>query len=156
MEEEIFCINHPDRATLVRCSNCESPICPKCMVLTPVGQKCLVCGRVEFKGPGSARRYGAGVAGLLTAAILQVAVLLLQLGILAFVAPLIIGYVTGWVVRRLVGGGSAAGSAAAIATGCGMAMGLLFLGAPLRFLLGFGFLLQAAIAAYVAWYRASR
>jgi len=36
-----------------------------------------------------------------------------------------------------------------------MAMGLLFVGAPLRLLLGFGFLFQAAIAAYVAWYRAN-
>ena len=155
MEEEIFCINHPRTATLVRCSNCESPICPKCMVLTPVGQKCLSCGKVEFKAAagGGARRYAAGGAGLLTAAVLEVAIFSLGLGILAFVAPLIVGYLTGLVVRKVAGGGF--GSTAAIATGCGMAMGFLLLGAPLRFLLGFGFLFQAAIAAYVAWYRAN-
>lgn len=155
MEEETFCINHPRVATLVRCSNCDSPICPKCMVLTPVGQKCLVCGRVEFKAPGGARRYAAGIAGLLTAAILEVAAISLQLGILAFVAPLIVGYLTGSVVRKVVGGRFGAGPTAAIATGCGMAMGLLFIGAPLRILLGIGFLFQAGIAAYVAWYRAN-
>ena len=155
MEEEIFCVNHPRVATLVRCSNCDSPICPKCMVLTPVGQKCLSCGRVEFKAPASPRRYAAGLAGLLTAAILQVAAVSLLLGILAFVAPLLVGYLTGSVVRKVVGSGWGAGSTAAVATGCGMAMGLLFVGAPLRFLLGFGFLFQAAIASYVAWYRAN-
>jgi hypothetical protein len=125
------------------------------MVLTPVGQKCLVCGRVDYKAPGGARRYVAGVAGLLTAAILEVAAVSIQLGIVAFVVPLIVGYVTGSVVRKVVGGRFGAGSTAAIATGCGMAMGLLFVGAPLPFLLGFGFLIQAAIAAYVAWYRAN-
>ncbi|MEX2551542.1 MAG: hypothetical protein WD627_00875 [Actinomycetota bacterium] len=155
MEDEIFCINHPRVATLVRCSNCESPICPKCMVLTPVGQKCLSCGRMELKSPGGARRYAAGFAGLLTAAILEVAAVSLPLGILAFVAPLLVGYLTGSVVRKAAGGRFGAGSTAAVATGCGMAMGLLFVGAPLRLLFGFGFLFQAAIAAYVAWYRAN-
>jgi hypothetical protein len=156
METETFCINHPRTATRVRCSNCESPICPKCMVETPVGHKCLSCGRVDFKASaGSRRRYAAGAAGLVTAALLQAVLVRLPLGVLALLTPLIVGYVTGSVVRRVGGAGFGLGSTAAIATGCGMAMGLLILGVPLPGLFGLGFLFAVGIGAYVAAYRAN-
>jgi hypothetical protein len=126
------------------------------MVETPVGHKCLSCGRVEFKAAAAGRRrYAAGGAGLVTAAVLQAVLVRLPLGVLALVTPLIVGYLTGSVVRSLGGSGFGLGSTAAIATGCGMALGLLILGVPLPGLFRLGFLFAAGIGAYVAWYRAN-
>lgn len=39
------CVNHPNEITFVRCGRCESPICVRCMVDTPVGKKCRACAR---------------------------------------------------------------------------------------------------------------
>lgn len=40
------CANHPDRETMVRCSNCGKPICPDCMVYSAVGIKCRECAKM--------------------------------------------------------------------------------------------------------------
>jgi len=40
------CANHPDRETRVHCSNCGKPICPDCMVYSPVGIKCQQCAKL--------------------------------------------------------------------------------------------------------------
>lgn len=40
----MFCANHPTVETLVTCGKCGKPICPRCMVTTPVGQRCRECG----------------------------------------------------------------------------------------------------------------
>ena len=40
------CVNHPSVETSVSCSNCGDPICPDCMVYTPVGIKCATCARM--------------------------------------------------------------------------------------------------------------
>lgn len=37
------CYRHPDRETLLACSNCDRPICPECSTPTPVGQRCPEC-----------------------------------------------------------------------------------------------------------------
>jgi membrane associated rhomboid family serine protease len=37
------CPAHPDRATYIRCTRCERPICPECMVPAPVGFQCREC-----------------------------------------------------------------------------------------------------------------
>ncbi len=37
------CVNHPSVETLVTCSACGEPICPECMVQTPVSAKCPRC-----------------------------------------------------------------------------------------------------------------
>ncbi|MCO6734719.1 B-box zinc finger protein, partial [Streptomyces sp. EL9] len=34
------CYRHPDRETGVRCTRCERPICPECMVDASVGFQC--------------------------------------------------------------------------------------------------------------------
>jgi len=47
------CERHPDVETNISCANCDRPICPKCMVYTPVGIKCRDC----------ARQTGRAVAG---------------------------------------------------------------------------------------------
>jgi hypothetical protein len=41
------CAYHPDVDTELRCSKCGKPICPKCMVQTPVGAKCPDCAKLH-------------------------------------------------------------------------------------------------------------
>jgi membrane associated rhomboid family serine protease len=36
----MYCYRHPDRETMVSCSECGRPICPDCMVFAPVGIRC--------------------------------------------------------------------------------------------------------------------
>ena len=41
----LYCANHPQRETSLRCNRCEKPICPDCAVLTPTGYRCKECVR---------------------------------------------------------------------------------------------------------------
>jgi hypothetical protein len=41
------CATHPDVETNLRCGKCDKPICPKCMVQTPVGARCRECARMK-------------------------------------------------------------------------------------------------------------
>ena len=47
--ETLFCYVHPDRETMLRCNNCERPICANCAVLTPTGYRCKECVRGQQK-----------------------------------------------------------------------------------------------------------
>jgi hypothetical protein len=67
---ELRCANHPDTVTGLLCSRCEKPICPKCMVQTPVGGRCRECAQIK-KSPfrvvspalyARAILYGTGAA----------------------------------------------------------------------------------------------
>lgn len=42
-QERTTCYRHPSVETAVRCSDCERPICPDCMVFGPVGIRCPEC-----------------------------------------------------------------------------------------------------------------
>lgn len=46
---QMYCANHPDAPTSLRCNRCEKPICPKCAVLTPTGYRCKECVRGQQK-----------------------------------------------------------------------------------------------------------
>jgi hypothetical protein len=40
------CARHPDVETSLRCGRCDTPICPRCLVQTPVGARCPTCARL--------------------------------------------------------------------------------------------------------------
>ena len=41
------CATHPNVETNLACSKCGKPICPKCLVQTPVGARCRQCARAD-------------------------------------------------------------------------------------------------------------
>ena len=49
MTEPLYCVNHPNVETYLRCNKCGRPICTKCAVLTPVGYRCRDCVNAHQK-----------------------------------------------------------------------------------------------------------
>ena len=45
--EILYCANHPDRETMLRCNKCNKPICMECAIQTPVGYRCPECVREQ-------------------------------------------------------------------------------------------------------------
>jgi hypothetical protein len=42
-----YCARHPEVETYLRCGRCDTPICPRCLVQTPVGARCPTCANVS-------------------------------------------------------------------------------------------------------------
>lgn len=63
----VSCPRDPSVETALRCSRCETPICPKCLIQTPVGARCRDCARIS-KSPvytvDSTTMVRAGVAAV--------------------------------------------------------------------------------------------
>lgn len=47
--QKLFCYNHTQRVTLLRCNRCERPICVECALKTPTGYRCKECVRHQQK-----------------------------------------------------------------------------------------------------------
>jgi len=45
----LYCKNHADRETALRCNNCNEPICSQCAIQTPTGYRCPECLRGQQK-----------------------------------------------------------------------------------------------------------
>jgi len=156
------CATHPDVETSLCCSRCEKPICPRCMVETPVGARCTECARVYtlpiYQVPASFLLRAIGTAsgmavltgfgwGLL-ASMINFVYFNLLLGVAAGYA---IGEVTSLAVNRkrstklAVTGGLAAAGSFALSV-------LVPWGSPLNPSASFPFIIKiasAAVAVYI-------
>ncbi|MBN1264696.1 MAG: B-box zinc finger protein [Anaerolineales bacterium] len=97
-EDVLYCANHPDRVTTLRCNRCDKPICPSCAVQTPVGYRCKECVRGQQKVFETARTQDFILAAVLTAVGTGIAITLLNF----------IGW-WGFFVAPMAGGGLAEG-----------------------------------------------
>jgi hypothetical protein len=43
----VKCAAHPEVETALRCGRCDTPICPRCLVMTPVGARCRSCAQLR-------------------------------------------------------------------------------------------------------------
>ncbi|MEO8539346.1 MAG: DnaJ domain-containing protein [bacterium] len=65
----VQCARDPEVQTALRCSRCDTPICPKCLVQTPVGARCKDCAQLAkspvytVKGQYLVRAIAAAVIG---------------------------------------------------------------------------------------------
>ena len=62
------CARHPNTETVLRCGRCETPICARCMVMSPVGARCPSCAQVKrfatlLKPRELALAVGYGIGG---------------------------------------------------------------------------------------------
>jgi hypothetical protein len=99
----LYCVNHPQRETMLRCNRCERPICGECAVLTPTGYRCKDCVRGQQKRFDNAQSPDY-IIGVLFALLLSFAGSFLPaiLGFFTiFIAP-IIGMISVSIVQRLV------------------------------------------------------
>ena len=67
LSETIFCANHPQTPTALRCNKCGKPICTKCAVRTPVGYRCRECVRSQQQIFETAEWYDYIIAGVIAA-----------------------------------------------------------------------------------------
>ncbi|WP_202234843.1 rhomboid family intramembrane serine protease [Actinacidiphila reveromycinica] len=91
MDQPVCCYRHPDRETGIRCTRCERPICPACMVSASVGFQCPDCvaradrtsHQVSQPRTVTGRRVGAGDPFLVTKLLIavNVAVWLVELAV---------------------------------------------------------------------------
>lgn len=110
--ETLFCANHPNTETLLRCNKCGKPICMKCARQTPVGYRCSECihqqQNVYFNALGS-DNFIALVVGFVVSAIAAPIAGMLLGGfgffglIIAFVAGSGAGSLLAQIIRRAVG-----------------------------------------------------
>jgi tetratricopeptide (TPR) repeat protein len=67
-DEVLYCANHPNVETMLRCNRCGKPICTRCAVQTPVGYRCKQCvgqQQAVFYSGGAGDYVIGGVIALL-------------------------------------------------------------------------------------------
>lgn len=103
----VFCINHPDRETGLRCHRCERPICYQCAIKTPVGQICPDCYKSArakyYNGNSTDIPIGAVIALVLGVVFGALAYLFLgRLGFFSFLIAFVAGPAAGGAVAEVI------------------------------------------------------
>ena len=104
-QEPLYCVNHPQTETRLRCNRCGNPICPKCAVQTPVGFRCKQCVKGQqavFYSATSLDYLIAVVIGLVASTIAAFIISAVGLFFTFFLAP-VAGGVIAEVVRWATG-----------------------------------------------------
>jgi hypothetical protein len=105
LDSPMYCYNHAQRETLLRCNRCERPICMDCSVKTPTGYRCKECVRSHQKKYETTRWIDFPLA-IIVALVLSYAgsFITRYLGFftifLAPIAGIIIAEAIRWVTRR--------------------------------------------------------
>ncbi len=107
----LYCVNHPNVETTLRCNRCGNPICAKCAVRTPTGYRCPDCVRSQQKIFNTATwtdyLLGFVVAGFLSGVASFLVTLVLSFGIFGWLIIVIgaptIGVVISEGVRLVIG-----------------------------------------------------
>ncbi len=86
----LYCANHPQTPTALRCNKCGKPVCVKCIVRTPVGYRCKECVRGQQQIFETAVWYDYIIAAVIAAPLAGLAgFLVTSLGFFSiFLAPL--------------------------------------------------------------------
>jgi hypothetical protein len=102
------CAADPSVETFLRCGRCEKPICPRCLIHTPVGSRCRDCAQLRrlpmfvIKPIDYLKAIGGALAGGIggSVAMLLIRDLVPFAGILGLILMAGLGYVTGEAVAR--------------------------------------------------------
>lgn len=99
VSETLYCANHPQTATQLRCNKCGKPVCTRCIVRTPVGYRCKDCMRSQQQAFETAVWYDYVIAAVIAAPLAAIATAFA--GLLGFFV-LFLGPVVGGVVAELI------------------------------------------------------
>ncbi len=101
---KMYCANHPNVETSLRCNRCEKPICAKCAVLTPTGYRCKECIKEQRKIFVTAKWY-------------DYPLIFIVVGVLAFIGSLISERIGFFTILLAPAAGAAIAEAARLVTG---------------------------------------
>jgi len=103
----LYCANHPDRETMLRCNRCDKPICYQCAMHTPVGYRCKECVRGQQAIYFNANRFDlliAAVIGLVLGGALGGLgyAVLGFFGWFSFIAAFLVGPIAGGIIAEAI------------------------------------------------------
>ena len=106
-EAVLYCANHPDRETLLRCNKCGKPICMKCAKLTDVGYRCKDCIRNQQNVYFNAESWDNPIAFLVSFGVTLIAtpfltMLLSFAGFFSFIFAVLVGPGAGGVLTQII------------------------------------------------------
>ncbi len=150
----VQCARDPGVQTALRCSRCDTPICPKCMIQTPVGARCRDCARIarspvySLSTTDTAKAAGAAIAGGVAMGLVWGFVLLpFSFGFLS----IFVGAGLGWAFTRLMEAVTRRKRGPVVVGLAFMGIGIAWGMQPL-FFVPFQFALYGLVAAGVACY----
>ncbi len=99
-----YCATHPDVETVVSCGRCDRPVCPKCMIFTPVGVRCRDCAQLRRlpQYTITLRVYARIIPGAVALA-LGVGFLLSLVPGVGFLGGIMVGFLVSEGLRRVSG-----------------------------------------------------
>ena len=110
MSGPMYCYNHPERETLLRCGKCGQPICTECAIRHPVGLRCPQCAQLrkvptyDVSFQHYLRALGAGLgASLLCGLAVEILPLFVPVLFLSFIMALAAGTGIGEAISRATG-----------------------------------------------------